>query len=161
MARNRGNPTTPPVLRGLKWLQQNVPEVDEPAPIVHIDFCFNNLIFDKEQVTAVLDWESSRLGDPAAEISWTQKSLEPHISLPDFIKRYEAATGRHISEYRIAYCKVMKCALNAICCPSGLRILEADDMAPITLGVLGLRYMALFGSQFNTLIADAESVRGR
>lgn len=159
LAKKLGIPMTPQLLRGLKWLQRNVPVVDEPAAVVHIDFAFNNLIIDKEQITAVLDWESSRLGDPAEEITWTQQSLAQYISLPDFLARYEAATGRRLSEYRLAYCKVVKCALNAICCLSALRILDTDDTAHITLGVLGLHYMAIFGSQFNTLIEAAEQAR--
>lgn len=152
---------TPQLARGLKWLQRNVPDCDEPAAIVHIDFAFNNLIIDDEQVTAVLDWESSRLGDPAEDVNWTQQSLAPHISLDEFLQRYEAATGRQISEFRFAYCRVLKCALNALCILSALRILDTNDAADISLGVLGLRYMAIFASQFNSLIAAAESARGR
>ena len=159
LARKTGIAMTPQLLRGLKWLQRNVPEVDEPAAIVHIDFAFNNLIIDKDQITAVLDWESSRLGDPAEEITWTQQSLASHITLPDFLERYERETGRRISEYRIAYCKVQKCALNALCILSALRILDTDDTANISLGVLGLRYMAIFASQFNPLIEAAEEAR--
>jgi aminoglycoside phosphotransferase (APT) family kinase protein len=161
LARKTDIAMTPQLLRGLKWLQRNVPQIDEPAAILHIDFAFNNLIIDNEQITAVLDWESSRLGDPAEDIIWTQRSLASHISLPKFLKQYEQGTGRHISEYRLAYAKVLKCALNAICCLSAQRILDRDDMANISLGTLGLRYMAIFGSQFNALIDEAESVRDR
>src|SRR5207302_1036787 len=37
---------TPQLLRALKWLERNLPRVDEPPLIVHLDFCFNNLIIN-------------------------------------------------------------------------------------------------------------------
>lgn len=152
---------TPQLLRGLKWLQRNVPQVDEPAAILHVDFGFSNLIIDNDEITAVLDWETSRLGDPAEDIEWTQRFLENDISLPDFLKKYEQDTGRKISEYRLAYARVLKCTLNAICCLSALRIIERNEMAHISLATLGLKYMVALATQFNELIDEAESVRDR
>ena len=159
LARRGGVPLTPQVLRAFKWLERNVPQCSEPPVVVHLDFALNNLILDGERVTAVLDWESSRMGDPAEDIEWTQQNLSQYLSMPEILERYEAATGRKISPYRLAYARVAKCALNAITCLGGVRLLEQHDDVHIKLAILGYRYMALFGSQFNELIAAAERCR--
>ena len=51
------------------WLRDNLPSDSGDARIVHGDFRCDNMIFaaDEAQVAAVLDWELSTLGDPAAD----------------------------------------------------------------------------------------------
>ncbi|MET0657638.1 MAG: phosphotransferase family protein [Steroidobacteraceae bacterium] len=154
-----GLPMTPSLLRAFQWMERNVPDCQEPPVVVHLDFALNNLILDGERVTAVLDWESSRMGDPAEDLIWTQQNLSQYLSMPEMLRRYEAATGRSISAYRLAYARVVKCALNAITCIAAMRQLEQHDDAHIKLAVLGYRYMALFGAQFNELIEAAERCR--
>lgn len=153
-------PASPQLMRGLKWLEQNIPDTGDETPVVvHIDFALNNLIIDNDRINAILDWESSRLGDPAEDIIWTQQNLAAYIDLPEFLKRYQAGTGRDISAQRLAYFKVAKCALNAITCLHAMRALNKHDAAHINLSILGYKYMALFGAQFNSLIEEAERLR--
>ena len=51
------------------WLEQHLPAESGDARIVHGDFRCDNMIFaaDEPRVAAVLDWELSTLGDPAAD----------------------------------------------------------------------------------------------
>jgi aminoglycoside phosphotransferase (APT) family kinase protein len=51
------------------WLRDNLPPDSGDARIVHGDFRCDNMIFapDAPRVAAVLDWELSTLGDPAAD----------------------------------------------------------------------------------------------
>jgi aminoglycoside phosphotransferase (APT) family kinase protein len=50
-------------------LDQEIPE-SETSTIVHGDFRLDNLLVDDDdQVTAVLDWEMSTLGDPLADVA--------------------------------------------------------------------------------------------
>ncbi len=154
-------PVSPQLVRGIKWLQDNIPDTGDEAPvIVHIDFALNNLIINGDRITAVLDWESSRFGDPAEDIIWTQQNIAAYISLPELLQRYKAGTGRDISPRRLAYARIAKCALNAITCMSAMRALDKEDNANINCSILGYKYMSLFGAQFNSLIAAAESETG-
>lgn len=54
------------------WLKDNAPDMDEPVRLIHGDYRCDNMIFDadKPQVLAVLDWELSTLGDPAADFAY-------------------------------------------------------------------------------------------
>ncbi len=51
------------------WLKNNLPPDSGEARVVHGDYRCDNMIFaaDEPRVAAVLDWELSTLGDPAAD----------------------------------------------------------------------------------------------
>ncbi|MEO7815412.1 MAG: phosphotransferase family protein, partial [Sphingomicrobium sp.] len=59
----------PAMDRLVEWLSANLPADSGNARIVHGDFRCDNMIFaaDVPKVIAVLDWELSTLGDPAAD----------------------------------------------------------------------------------------------
>nr|CDJ97769.1 Haloacid dehalogenase hydrolase and Aminoglycoside phosphotransferase and Acyl-CoA dehydrogenase and Acyl-CoA oxidase dehydrogenase domain containing protein [Haemonchus contortus] len=61
------------------YLLQNIPEENNDVAIVHGDFRLDNLIFHPTQcrVIAVLDWETSTIGDPYADLA---TFLFPHYS---------------------------------------------------------------------------------
>lgn len=54
------------------WLEKNLPPDSGRSGVVHGDFRCDNMIFDAEApaVRAVLDWELSTLGDPAADFTY-------------------------------------------------------------------------------------------
>ncbi|OPX12376.1 phosphotransferase family protein [Mycobacterium sp. AT1] len=60
-----------------------------PAPplvLIHGDFRLSNLLVQGADITAVLDWELSTLGDPLADLAWLlddwRQPDEPAISMP-------------------------------------------------------------------------------
>ncbi len=155
-------PMTPQLQRAFNWLANNVPEVDEPPVVTHRDFGFNNIMFDGTEISAVLDWETSLLGDPAADIAWTHhQNLAPYMSMPEFLRRYKAGTGRDISEFRLAYWRVVNTLGGIMACLASLRTLETHEAPPINIAAMGFLYVAAFGPQFNMLIQQAEDARGK
>ena len=58
--------------RLVEWLGEHLPSDSGEARIAHGDFRCDNMIFDstEPQVRAVLDWELSTLGDPAADFTY-------------------------------------------------------------------------------------------
>jgi len=80
----------------LVWLRANVPPVlfDRPARVVHGDVGFHNLMFDENgQVTALLDWEFSTLGDPTQDLCFVRQFVEPIVGWGAFLAAYIAAGG--------------------------------------------------------------------
>jgi aminoglycoside phosphotransferase (APT) family kinase protein len=59
----------PAMDRLVAWLKDNLPPDSGESSVVHGDYRCDNMIFapDEPQVAAVLDWELSTLGDPAAD----------------------------------------------------------------------------------------------
>ena len=160
MIQRSGIATTPQMARALRWLEKNVPDCDEPSVIVHTDYAYNNMIFDGGQMTALLDWETSRLGDPADDLIWTQVNLGLY-PMPEFVKMYNQSSGRNVTEYRVAYAHLMKCVINLIAGRTGARAINDDDNAPPHMGLMAYKYMPMIGSNIDGLIAAAESANGR
>ena len=81
------------------------------------------------------------------------------MSMDELLRRYKAGTGRDISEFRLAYWRVVNCLGGAMACLSSLRALETQESPPINIAVMAFQYVAYFGPQFNALIEAAEKVR--
>ncbi len=112
----------PAVERVARWLGEHLPE-SGPATIVHGDYRLGNTLFAREapaRLTAVLDWEMATIGDPLADLGYTcmvwgqaddppggiRDSLgavtkaEGFPTRAELIERYEARTGRSMSDLR-------------------------------------------------------------
>lgn len=92
----------------IEWLPKNIPEDDDTA-IVHGDFRLDNLIFHptEPRILAVLDWELSTLGHPAADFSYHCMSW--HIP-PGKFRGVKGLDLKELGipsqqEYIAAYCK--------------------------------------------------------
>ena len=85
-----------PVIAGaFNWLKRNQP-VAEQVALVHGDLRLGNFLFERERVTALLDWEMAHLGDPVEDIAWAYRALwtpEAHVTIDDFVAHYEQAGG--------------------------------------------------------------------
>lgn len=111
----------PAVNEALRWLENNRPEVPE-VTLVHGDFRIGNTLVHDDDVTAVLDWELARIGDPLFDLGWTStkifagKYLHP-VERPELAcalverewlyDRYEELTGRPVDRERVRYWRVL------------------------------------------------------
>jgi len=111
--------------RLIEWLPRHIPEGDDTS-IVHGDYRLDNMIFHptEPRILAVLDWELSTLGHPAADFSYHCMSW--HIppgrfrgiggldlealgipSLEEYVARYCERTGKTLSledfDFYLAY----------------------------------------------------------
>lgn len=107
--------------RLIQWIIDNRP-VSQPATFIHYDFHMKNILFSKDdlsQISGVLDWEMSTVGDPLTDLAsalvlWiegsdpeflkAQKSVKPITMRPGFMKRrefieaYGKQSGRDVSK---------------------------------------------------------------
>jgi len=108
-----------------QWLDDNRPKVEKGAAVLHGDFRIDNLILDTDdptQITAILDWEISALGDPLMDLGNTlsywieaddpgpmqimvrQPSTAPGmLSRQEFLDYYAVKTGADVTNFHFYY----------------------------------------------------------
>jgi aminoglycoside phosphotransferase (APT) family kinase protein len=85
------------------WLMQNAPD-SEAKKLVHGDFRMGNLMIAPTGLSAVLDWELARLGDPVQDLaylctpSWRFGHYEKVAGGFDSAEAFLAAYARHSGE---------------------------------------------------------------
>lgn len=97
------------------WFRNNPPAVEE-LTLVHGDFRIGNMLLDEDDITAVLDWEMARVGDPHYDLGYSSmpylagKLIDEQTDLVCalleqdwYYDRYEEATGRGVDRYAVQY----------------------------------------------------------
>ena len=94
------------------WLEQNAPDASDKY-LVHGDFRMGNLMIDQQGLSAVLDWELVRLGDPVQDLaylctpSWRfghyEKAAGGFDSAESFLAAYAAASGAEVDPDRFRF----------------------------------------------------------
>ena len=72
-----------------RWLEDNRPKTESGSAILHGDFRIDNMILDENaphEISAVLDWEISALGDPLMDLGaslayWIQADDPPELQV--------------------------------------------------------------------------------
>ncbi len=94
------------------WLEQNAPDATDKY-LVHGDFRMGNLMIDQQGLSAVLDWELVRLGDPVQDLaylctpSWRfghyEKAVGGFDRAESFLRAYAAASGAEVDPDRFRF----------------------------------------------------------
>tara|TARA_R100001244_G_scaffold96522_6_gene72246 strand:- start:14465 stop:15868 length:1404 start_codon:yes stop_codon:yes gene_type:complete len=94
------------------WLEQNAPDASDKY-LVHGDFRMGNLMIDHDGLSAVLDWELIRLGDPVQDLaylctpSWRfghyEKEAGGFDSAKSFLSAYAEASGADVDPDRFRF----------------------------------------------------------
>jgi prepilin-type processing-associated H-X9-DG protein len=82
-----------------------------PLSVVHGDFNPANFLYADGRVTALIDWENSRIGDPREDLGWmammddlSNTSIMSHpVDEGGFLAYYNKLTGYEITEQEIGY----------------------------------------------------------
>ncbi|WP_173202547.1 phosphotransferase family protein [Sphingopyxis sp. BSNA05] len=94
------------------WLNENAPDATDKY-LVHGDFRMGNLMIDHDGLSAVLDWELVRLGDPVQDLaylctpSWRfghyEKVAGGFDSAEALLQAYAEASGREVDPDRFRF----------------------------------------------------------
>jgi len=67
-----------------------------PPALVHIDYWSGNILWQKGEISAVLDWEEAACGDPTIDVAYARMNMYL-MGLPEaaeeFLRAYEAERG--------------------------------------------------------------------
>jgi aminoglycoside phosphotransferase (APT) family kinase protein len=70
-----------------------------PPTLMHIDYWSGNILWDRDEISAVIDWEEAALGDPVYDLAYAYMNMIL-MGLPaaaaEFLRMYESETGRQI-----------------------------------------------------------------
>jgi aminoglycoside phosphotransferase (APT) family kinase protein len=70
-----------------------------PSGLVHIDYWSGNILWHRNQISAVLDWEEAAYGDPVIDVAYARMNMALmglHQSADDFLQIYESEIGRKV-----------------------------------------------------------------
>ena len=125
----------PIVREAFRWFRANKPDIPE-LRLVHGDYRIGNMLVDDGEITAVVDWEVARLGDPLYDVGFTSsqyfagKLIEP-IERPElvcallehewFYDEYEARTGITVDRHRVRYWRAWGAFTTALIFLAGAR----------------------------------------
>ena len=95
--RSQARAGSPIVEAAFRWLFVNAPHVSAHAALVHGDYNFHNLLFDGDDLSAVLDWELAHVGHPGEDLGYIKQCVEQTVRWEDFMVAYRAAGGIEVS----------------------------------------------------------------
>lgn len=108
------DPYPSPAIAGLfVWLLNNVPEIQAQPVLVHGDYGFHNMIIDQENVSAVLDWEFTHIGDPAEDLGYIRNTISNPTDWERFIDIYIQNGGQSVDNERIRFFQIWGHVRNA------------------------------------------------
>lgn len=105
----------PVIDEAIRWFRENPPDIYE-LTVVHGDFRIGNMLLKNQEITALLDWEMARLGDPMYDLGYSSmpylagKLIDQPTELACavverqwYYDRYEELTGRTVDRYAVEY----------------------------------------------------------
>ena len=112
--------TRPIVSLAEQWLTDHMPDC-EGLVLTHGDYRTGNYLFEEDsgRITALLDWELARIGDFHEDLAWVLMQVfgtfDPEgtfrasdlFEREEFIKAYEARSGRTVNRKTLHYYDVM------------------------------------------------------
>lgn len=108
---SRWSPARVPMLElAAAWLRENAPTAARIS-ITHGDYRIGNFLEVEGRITAILDWELVRLGDPVEDLGWVclqaWRGRSPYMchffEREELRDRYSAMTGHTVSLADMAY----------------------------------------------------------
>lgn len=87
----------------IAWLRANVDCVDDRRTLIHNDMVFHNILAEDGQITAVLDWEQTSIGHPAADLGYVYPVVRAATDWDKFMAIYREAGGPPVPQRQINF----------------------------------------------------------
>ena len=107
--------------------------------LLHGDYRLPNLKWHEGKLSGILDWELATVGDPLADIAFTQTIGQGLCAVKDALAdRYCERTGIEIDERRLAYYRLLEMTKGSIIGRSGAYDLAhgGDDLRLLTVAAI-------------------------
>jgi aminoglycoside phosphotransferase (APT) family kinase protein len=134
----------PILTEALLWLKSNKPKA-ERISLVHGDYKQDNILFENEKISAILDWEMSHLSDPMEDLGWACMGFYRQgtplvcglLEREEFYRYYEDFSGIKVDEGRVFFYEVLASVKMAAIIITGVSSFSDQRSRNLTLGFLG------------------------
>lgn len=150
---------SPLLAEAIGWLRGNVPPDDLPFCLIHGDAGLHNMLVHEGQLSALLDWENARVGDPSEDFAHFFNGVGDKVDRAHFMRLYREAGGPDVDEYRYRYFKVYSCMNNSLACLATLARLDRYEQCNVNWSLYGLHFAHHYLSQLRGAISHAEEAR--
>jgi hypothetical protein len=101
----RSNIRDPLIDFSLNWLERSLPDPELAPVIVHGDIGPGNFLINEGRITALIDWEMTRLGHPLEDLACIiARALgAPFGDASEHIANYEALSGEAVQPRKLDY----------------------------------------------------------
>ena len=72
--------------------------------LVHTDLWMGNVLWHRNEISGVIDWEAAAYGDPAIDVAYCRMDMRlfgMYEAADHFLRFYEAATGRRVEKLEL------------------------------------------------------------
>jgi aminoglycoside phosphotransferase (APT) family kinase protein len=137
----------PAVLWAAHWLRRHAPKASRLC-IVHGDYRIGNFLVQDGRITAVLDWESSHIGDPHEDLGWASLAqfnggsglVSRLLPEADFFAQYEQRTGWHVDVEAVRYYRVMSALKLALVSLAAAQRFQLSGTSDIRMAALATQW---------------------
>lgn len=151
----------PGLLIGLRWLRSNIDMLaGRPACRIHGDLGFHNMLIEDGRISALLDWEFSRIGDPVEDLASIRPFMDQIDSWDRFYETYRKSGGFDVDPVAERYFAVWQETRNMVACLGSLNSLLMPGVEEVPLTVAGTIYIPKYEIAIFDAIAKAESGNG-
>lgn len=151
---------SPTIEAALQWLCANLPQTEEAPVLVHGDYALHNIMMQGDEISGVLDWELSHVGDSSEDIAGLLASFPNQDDGKEFIRHYIEAGGKAPTEFYLKYCNVFRYfIMYVVMIESELRFYSLSEVYPELL-VLG-SFVQTPAQHMAEAIRDADQAKAR
>ncbi len=87
----------------IEWLPRHLDDAGSTRCLTHNDLGFHNFLIERENLSALLDWELAALGHPAADLGYVKPFVPSMLPWSEFIEAYQAAGGWKVERAQLRF----------------------------------------------------------
>ena len=136
------------------WLKKNIAAADGPRSLVHKDLGSHNFLAQDDKVTALLDWESAAIGNPAQDLGYLYPTVTQICDWESFIQHYQAHGGPVTSAEQIEFYRVWGNTWLSVLIGSAGFAFKSGATDDVQLGYVASHLLARIDSRLVSLLHE-------
>jgi aminoglycoside phosphotransferase (APT) family kinase protein len=142
---------SPVAARAFAWLLDHVPRNESRPALIHGDLGLHNVLVEGGKLSAILDWESAQVGDPAQDLSSLRDIVTAHMDWTRFLSAYHSAGGPIVDEASLRFHALSR-NLRSICIIAAAGAMFEDaKFDDIKAAALKTAFMPIFIAQTSAI----------